>query len=497
MLFLFFSILFLPILGCFCLFFINNTKKQTIQYIALIITLLTFFISVLFCLFFDPFQLNYQSMYLITLPFLYNFSFLVGIDGVSLLFILLTTFLFPFCILINWTQITTYVKEYVLFFFLLEAILILVFSVLDLFLFYVCFESVLIPMFIYIGVWGSRERKIYAAYMLFFYTLVGSLFMLLGILAIFYYVGTTDVQLLHTNTWFFSFEQLLWLSFFASFAVKIPMFPFHIWLPEAHVEAPTAGSVLLAGVLLKMGGYGFLRFTLPMFPVATDYFLPLVFTLSVIAIIYTSLTTIRQTDIKRIIAYSSVGHMNMVVVGIFALTVIAVEGSFFLMLSHGIVSGGLFLCIGMLYHKHKTRLIKYYGGLVQMMPIFITFLCLLILANLSLPTTSSFVGEFLILLGTFEKNMWVSFLSGTTMILGAAYSLWFFNRLAFGNLKLTFVNQYIDIDKKDTFLLIPLIIFVFFAGLAPNLFFSYLHGTVASILYPYAKTNLMLFFSFI
>lgn len=495
--FLFTLLFFLPIFGCFLLFFIKDTQKQTIQYLALVITLFTFFISVLVCLLFDPYQLNFQSMYLITLPFLYDFSFLIGIDGLSLLFILLTTFLFPFCILINWNQISTYVKEYVLFFFLLEAILILVFSVLDLFLFYVCFESVLIPMFIYIGVWGSRERKIYAAYMLFFYTLVGSLFMLIGILAIFYFFGTTDIQLLHSVTWDVSFQKLLWLSFFASFAVKIPMFPFHIWLPEAHVEAPTAGSVLLAGVLLKMGGYGFLRFTLPMYPEATIYFLPLVFMLAVVAILYTSLTTIRQTDIKRIIAYSSVGHMNMVIVGIFSLTLISIEGSFFLMLSHGIVSGGLFLCIGMLYHKHKTRLIRYYGGLVQMMPIFVSLLCLFVLANLSLPTTSSFVGEFLVLLGTFEKNMWVAFLSSSTMILGAAYSLWFFNRLSFGNLKLQFINKYVDIDKKETFLLIPLVVFVFGAGLAPNLFFSYLHGNVAVLLFPYTEAKLSLFFLFL
>lgn len=488
-------VLIFPILVACSFLFLEETKSEFLQKIALTCSLIVFFVSLFLWILYDPFQMAFQSVYLFKMPFLSDFSFLIGIDGISVSFIILTTLLFPLCILINWNVIQNNIKEYLISFLVLESLLIAVFCTLDLLLFYIFFESVLIPIFLYIGVWGSRERKIYAAYLLFLYTLVGSLVMLIGILTMYYYTGTSDLYILWTTEWPEYFQKLLWISFFASFSVKVPMFPFHIWLPEAHVEAPTAGSVLLAGVLLKLGGYGFLRFTLPMFPEANAYFLPFVFTLGIIGIIYTSLTTLRQTDLKRVIAYSSVGHMSLVVLGLFSLNLIGTEGSIFLMLSHGIVSGGLFLCIGVLYHKHKTRILKYYGGLVKIMPLFVTVLFILILANLSLPTTSSFVGEFLILVGTFLKNTWVALLAGSTLILGAAYSIWFFNRIGFGNLNLNYIHFFEDLSKKEFFLFLPLVLIVFILGIFPNEIFSLLHTSTNYIIYE-NHNNIELFFDF-
>lgn len=477
------AILILPLLASCMFLFFEEYKEETLQKYALTVSLVVFFLSVVLWIFYDPFQINFQAVSVLSFPFLLDISCVVGIDGISLLFILLTTFLFPFCILVNWNQIQVHVKEYLIAFLILESLLIAVFCFLDVLFFYIFFESVLIPMFLYIGIWGSRERKIYAAYLLFLYTLVGSLFMLIGILSIYYFTGTTDVNALWSTEWNFSSQCLLWLSFFASFSVKIPMFPFHIWLPEAHVEAPTAGSVLLAGVLLKLGGYGFLRFSIPLFPEATNYFSPLVYTICIIAIIYTSLTTLRQTDMKRVIAYSSVAHMNLVVLGLFSLNLPAIEGAIFLMLSHGIVSGGLFLCVGTLYANHKTRLIKYYGGLVQIMPLFTTCLFFFTLANLSLPLTSSFVGEFLILAGSFYKNIWMTILAGSTVILGACYSIWFYNRIAFGNLNLSYISYFIDISRKEFCIYFPLILFVVIAGIFPAHYFSNLHSSIHYLLY--------------
>jgi NADH-quinone oxidoreductase subunit M len=308
-------------------------------------------------------------------------------------------------------------------FLFLEAFVIAVFCVLDLILFYVFFEAVLIPMFIIIGVWGSRERKIRAAYMFFLYTLLGSVLMLLAILWIYFHAGTTDYQILLTTEFDEDVQKLLWLAFFASFASKVPMVPVHIWLPEAHVEAPTAGSVILAGILLKLGGYGFLRVSLPFFPEANAYFTPLVYLMSIIAIIYTSLTTLQQTDLKRVIAYSSVHHMGFVTLGLFTLNLQGIEGSILLMISHGIVSGALFLCIGLLYDRHHTREIGYYGGIVYLMPVYSTIFFFFIMANISLPGTSSFPGEFMVLLGAFQSNTTVCVFAMTGVILGCAYSL--------------------------------------------------------------------------
>ena len=361
------TILFLPLLGVLILLFIPNWKIQLIRRITLNTSLLTFLISLLLWIEFDSSTARFQFL---ETGFLgnqnldysgYSFSslnFLFGVDGISLFFIILTTFLIPICILVCWSSIQAYVKEYCIAFLVLESLMIAVFSVLDLLLFYVFFESVLIPMFVIIGVWGSRERKIRAAYQFFLYTLLGSVFMLLAILLIYFQTGTTDLEILYCSSFSETRQIFLWLAFFASFAVKVPMVPVHIWLPEAHVEAPTAGSVILAGILLKLGTYGFLRFSIPLFPFATYYFTPLIYTLSVLAIIYTSLTTLRQIDLKKIIAYSSVAHMNFVTLGLFSLNTQGIEGSILLMLSHGLVSPALFLCIGILYDRHNSRLLR-------------------------------------------------------------------------------------------------------------------------------------------
>jgi proton-translocating NADH-quinone oxidoreductase chain M len=448
----------------------------------LFISLVSFLLAIGLFLVYDPFQLSFQACFILNNSILSNHNIIVAVDSISVVFILLTTFLFPICILVNYKQLKTNLLEYAIAFLCLEILLILVFCVLDTLGFYILFESVLIPMFLYIGIWGSRERKVYAAYLLFLYTLFGSLLMLIGLLYVYYITGTTDLQMLWLQELSTNMQFFLWIAFFASFSVKIPMFPVHIWLPEAHVEAPTAGSVLLAGILLKLGGYGFLRFTLPMCPNATIYFLPAVYTLCTIGIIYTSLTTLRQTDMKRIIAYSSVAHMNLVVLGLFSQNALAIEGSIYLMLSHGVVSGGLFLCVGQVYATHKTRLIKYYGGLVQLMPIFASCLFIFTMANLSLPLTSSFVGEFIILLGLFYQNAILLLIVGTTVVLGAGYSLWFYNRILFGNLNIRNIYCFSDVTRLDFMLYVPLVIFIIIGGICPSIFFNILHNAIHLLL---------------
>jgi len=410
-----------------------------------------------------------------------NINFYIGIDGISLFFVVLTTFLIPICILVGWSSIKSYKKEYMIAFLICESFMIAVFCMLDLLLFYVFFESVLIPMFIIIGVWGSRQRKIQAAYQFFLYTLLGSVFMLLAILFISFQTGTTDLQILLTTEFSERRQILLWIAFFASFSVKVPMVPVHIWLPEAHVEAPTAGSVILAGILLKLGTYGFLRFSIPMFPEATLYFTPFIYTLSVIAIIYTSLTTIRQIDLKKIIAYSSVAHMNFVTIGMFSLNIQGIEGSILLMLSHGMVSSALFLCVGVLYDRHKTRLVKYYGGLVSTMPMFSTIFLFSTLANMSLPGTSSFIGEFLILVGAFQRNSLVATLAALGMILGAAYSLWLYNRVIFGNFKPKFLQKFSDLNRREVLIFFPFIVGVIWMGVYPEVFLECMHTSVSNL----------------
>lgn len=346
-----------------------------------------------------------------------------------------------------------------------------VFCMLDLLLFYVFFESVLLPMFLIIGVWGSRERKIRAAYQFFLYTLIGSLFMLLAILLIYFQTGTTDLQVLFVSEFSLQRQLLLWFAFFASFAVKVPMIPVHIWLPEAHVEAPTSGSVILAGVLLKLGTYGFVRYSIPLFPEASVYFTPLIYTLSIIGVIYASLTTLRQIDLKKIIAYSSVAHMGFVTLGLFSLNVQGIEGALFLMLSHGFVASALFLCIGVLYDRTHTRLVKYYGGLVHVMPLFSVFFLIFTMGNLSLPGTSSFVGEFLILVGVFQTNPFVATFAATGMILGGAYSIWLYNRVVFGNLKPFFYRYFYGCESTRIFYFLTFCVLCFMDGFLSRSFF--------------------------
>jgi len=412
-----------------------------------------------------------------------NIGLTFGIDGISLFFVVLTTLLFPLCLLASWNSITQYTKAYLLGFLVMEFLLIAVFCVLDLVLFYVLFESVLIPMFLVIGVWGSRERKIRAGYLFFLYTLTGSLVMLLAIGYIFLNTGTTQYMSLLQIHWSPVEEKWLWLAFFIAFATKVPMVPVHIWLPEAHVEAPTAGSVLLAGILLKLGSYGFLRFSLPLFPEASFYFAPLVYVLAILGIVYTSLTAIRQTDLKRIIAYTSVAHMNLVMLGLFSFNVAGLEGAIIQSLSHGFVSSALFLLIGVLYDRYHTRMVKYYSGLMHTMPLFGTLFLFFTMANIGLPPTSSFVGEFLILVGIFQTNTTACVWGATGMVLGGAYALWLFNRIAYGNIKDQFIPHFTDIGKREFFTFIPLVIGTIGLGLFPEWVLSIMQPSVQHLVH--------------
>lgn len=491
------TVLLLPLLGVFILLFIPNWKVQLIRNIALNTSLITFLTSLLLWIEFDNSTSKFQffenytwlgSSNLNNLGLTGEFSFstlnfVLGLDGISLFFVILTTFLIPICILVSWTSINVYIKEYCIAFLVLESLMIAVFCVLDLLLFYVFFESVLIPMFIIIGVWGSRERKIRAAYQFFLYTLFGSVLMLLAILLIYFQTGTTDLEILYTSKFSETRQIILWLAFFASFAVKVPMVPVHIWLPEAHVEAPTAGSVILAGILLKLGTYGFLRFSIPLFPYATFYFTPLIYTMSIIAIIYTSLTTLRQIDLKKIIAYSSVAHMNFVTLGLFSLNTQGIEGSILLMLSHGLVSPALFLCVGVLYDRHKTRLLRYYAGCGRTMPLFAVLFVFFTMANISLPGTSSFIGEFLVLFGTYQNNSFIAVMASTGMVLGAAYALWLCNRLLYGVVKPHFVTSFSDISRREFFMFLPFVISILWMGIYPEPFLDAIHCSASNLLY--------------
>lgn len=472
----------LPLLGAGFLFFLPASAQMVHRQVSLLISCVTFLLTCVLWIQFDNSSSEFQAVETFAWLAGQNMSFSLGIDGISLFFLVLTGFLVPVCLLVGWVSIQDYVKEYCIAFLVLEGFMYAVFCILDLLLFYVFFESVLLPMFLIIGVWGSRERKIRAAYQFFLYTLIGSVFMLLGILFIYFQTGTTDLQILY-GTEFSEYRQLvLWCAFFASFAVKVPMVPVHIWLPEAHVEAPTAGSVILAGILLKLGTYGFLRFSIPLFPDASAYFAPFVYTLSVLGIVYASCTTLRQIDLKKMIAYSSVAHMGFVTLGLFSLNLQGIEGSLLLMLSHGFVASALFLCVGVLYDRHKTRLVKYYGGVVHVMPLFSLVFLIFTLGNLSLPGTSSFVGEFLILAGCFQTNTALTTLAATGMVLGAGYSLWLYNRVVFGNFKLEFLTTFADVNRREFFIFLPFIAAVFWMGVFPEVFLDPMHVSVGCIL---------------
>jgi len=406
----------------------------------------------------------------------------LGVDGISLFFILLTTLLIPLCILASWNSVGHSLREFLIAFLFLDFLLIGVFCVLDLLFFYIFFESVLIPMFLIVGIWGSRERKILAAYYFFLYTLLGSVVMLLAILYILEQVGTTDYEVLLTFSFSEVEQKFLWFAFFLSFASKVPMVPVHLWLPEAHVEAPTAGSVILAGVLLKLGTYGFIRFSLPLFPQASFFFAPLVYTISAVGIVYTSFTAIRQTDFKRIIAYTSIAHMNLVMLGIFSFNSVGIEGAIFQSLSHGFVASALFLIIGIVYDRYRTRLVQYYGGLASTMPIYVFIFLFFTMANIGLPGTSSFIGEFLILAGSFKVNTSITFLGATGMVIGGAYSLWLFNRISYGNLKIQYTTQFLDVSFREFVTFLPLILGTLLTGLYPNIFLSSIHMSVNNLI---------------
>jgi|TARA_B110000908_G_C10262449_1_gene460375 proton-translocating NADH-quinone oxidoreductase chain M len=474
-------IIVLPLIGAIILVFTNDNHLDRIRNIALSFSMLTFFLSTFLWVLFDRSTAKFQFVE----EFLWipssNINFFIGVDGISLFFVILTTLLVPLCILASLYSVKVYLKEYMIAFLVMETLLLIVFSILDLVLFYIFFESVLIPMFLIVGIWGSRERKVRAAYMLFLYTLIGSVLMLLAILLIYAIAGTTDYQTLLTVQFDGNLQKVLWLAFFASFATKVPMVPVHIWLPEAHVEAPTAGSVILAGVLLKLGSYGLLRFSMPLFPIGTVYFTPLVYAMAAIAVVYTSLTAIRQSDMKRIIAYASVAHMNVILVGMFALNANGLEGAMIQQLSHGLVSSALFLGVGVLYDRHHSRLVKYYGGMAHVMPIFVMIFLFFTMANIALPGTSSFVGEFLILVGAFQANTMVTMLAATGMVLGGAYSLWLYNRVAFGNLKVQSIHEFSDINRREFFVQLPLILGTLLMGIYPEIFLDPMHVSIANL----------------
>lgn len=474
--------LLLPFTGIILIFFIPKDKDDLLKITTLVIVSITFLNSIILWIFFYAKTSFFQYSFALSWFSYFNLNYIIGIDGISLFFILLTTFLILICVLISWNSINFYIKEYLICFLVLEFCLIQVFCVLDLFLFYIFFESVLIPMFLIIGIWGSRNRKIRAAYQFFLFTIIGSFFMLIALIYIYFLVGTTDLQILY----FYPFNEvtqlILWMSFFLSFSVKIPMMPFHIWLPEAHAEAPTTGSVILAGVLLKLGGYGFIRFSLPILPTASIYFTPLVFTLSLIAVIYGSLTTLRQIDLKKIIAYSSISHMGFVTLGIFSLTLQGIEGSIILMISHGLVSSALFLCVGILYDRYRTRILKYYSGLVQVMPLFTSFFMFFSFSNIGFPGTSSFIGEFLILIGLFHLSIFLTFFSTTGVILSAAYSIWLLNRINFGLLKIYYFNKFQDISRREFSLLLAFTIIITIIGFIPNILLNEIHFSVINLL---------------
>ncbi|MDR7035215.1 NADH-quinone oxidoreductase subunit M [Mesorhizobium sp. BE184] len=462
------TVTFLPLVGILLILFIRDDSenaRRNVRMIALWTTIITFVISLFIWAGFDNsnpgFQMVEKTDWLDS-----GISYHMGVDGISMLFVILTTFLMPLCILASWQSIEKRVKAYMIAFLLLETLMIGVFCALDIVLFYVFFEAGLIPMFIIIGVWGGK-RRVYASFKFFLYTLLGSVLMLLAIMAMLYQAGTTDIPTLLTHNFPATMQTWLWLAFFASFAVKMPMWPVHTWLPDAHVEAPTAGSVILAGILLKMGGYGFLRFSLPMFPLASEMFAPLVFTLSVVAIIYTSLVALMQEDIKKLIAYSSVAHMGFVTMGIFAMNQEGVQGAIFQMLSHGLVSGALFLCVGVIYDRMHTREIAAYGGLVNNMPKYATVLLIFTMANVGLPGTSGFVGEFLTMLGVFKVNTWIAFFAAFGVILSAAYALWLYRRVIFGALTKDSLKTLLDLSPREKVVIYPLVVLTIFFGVYP------------------------------
>ena len=476
--------IFLPLVGALLIAFIRGEDAivaRNARNVALWTSLITFVLSLLLWFGFDKTTAEFQFVQRVPWMPDFNIAYHVGIDGITLFFVLLSTFLTPICILASWRVIESRVKEYMITFLVLETMMVGVFSSLDFVLFYLFFEGTLIPMFLLIGIWGG-PRRVYSAFKFFLYTLLGSVLLLLAILAMYFVAGTTDIPTLMATDFPVDMQYWLWLGLFASFAVKVPMWPVHTWLPDAHVEAPTAGSMVLAGVLLKYGAYGFIRFSLPMLPEASAFFTPLVFTLSVIAVIYTSLVALAQEDMKKLIAYSSVAHMGFVTIGIFSFNTQGIEGALLLMLSHGVVSAALFLCVGVIYDRCHSRDIAHYGGLVHRMPVYAFVFLLFTLASVGLPGTSGFVGEFLSLVGVYQVNTWVAMLATTGIILGPAYMLWLYRRVVFGNLTKDHLRDILDIDRREIVIFAPMVVVVMVMGVYPEIFLSVLRVSVENLI---------------
>jgi NADH-quinone oxidoreductase subunit M len=474
---------FLPLAGAFIIMMVRGEEEvvaRNARWTALWTSLITFALSLVLWVRFDKSTAEFQFVERVDWLPDFGVSYHMGVDGISVLFVLLSTLLTPLCILASWDSVKTRVREYMVAFLVLESMMVGMFCALDFVVFYIFFEAVLIPMFLIIGVWGGA-RRVYAAFKFFLYTLAGSLLMLLALLALWYHAGTTDIPTLMDTPIPAAMQFWLFLAFFVSFAVKVPMWPVHTWLPDAHVEAPTAGSVILAGVLLKMGAYGFLRFSLPILPQASADFAPLIFALSVVAIVYTSLVALAQEDMKKLIAYSSVAHMGIVTLGIFTFTQQGLSGALFTMLSHGIVSGALFLCVGVLYDRVHSREIMRYGGVAKIMPAYALVFMLFTMASVALPGTAGFPGELLVIVGAFKVNPWVALGAAMGMILGAAYMLYLYRRVAFGKITRDDLRGLLDLGPREYAVFAPLILLTLWMGVYPSSFLDFFEVTVAAL----------------
>jgi len=477
-------ITFLPLTGVLFLLLIRGNTESVAtnaRLVALWVSGFTFLLSLSLYFGFDAEMTGYQFEERADWISGSGISYHLGVDGISMPFILLSTFLTPLSILASWKSITHRVRDYMIAFLVLEVMMVGMFASLDMLMFYLFFEGVLIPMFIIIGVWGGAER-VYAAFKFFLYTLLGSVLMLVCMLVMYHLAGTTDIPELSAFAFSPELQFWLFLGFFASFAVKVPMWPVHTWLPDAHVQAPTAGSMILAGVLLKMGGYGFIRFSLPMFPDASEYFAPFIFVLSIVAVIYTSLVALAQSDMKKLIAYSSVAHMGFVTIGIFTLTEQGIAGAMFQMISHGLVSAALFFCVGVVYDRLHTREISAYGGVVDAMPRYAAFFMFMMLASVGLPGTSGFVGEMLVLVGAWEASHWVAIFAATGLILGACYMLWLYRRVVFGRAEKPEVLEMAGLDRREVLIFVPLTILVLWFGVYPSTLLDVMAYSVSDIM---------------
>ncbi|MFC3124706.1 NADH-quinone oxidoreductase subunit M [Pseudoroseomonas globiformis] len=474
---------FLPLVGAGIILFVRGEEAavaSNARWTALWTSLITFVLSLMLWFQFDKTTADFQFVEQIDWMPEFGLGYHMGVDGISVLFVLLSTLLTPICILASWEAVQNRVREYMIAFLVLETMMVGMFASLDIVMFYIFFEGVLIPMFLIIGVWGGA-RRVYAAYKLFLYTLLGSLLMLLAVLLLWYEAGTSSIPAIFNLTLSPTVQVWLFLAFFASFAVKVPMWPVHTWLPDAHVEAPTAGSVILAGVLLKMGAYGFLRFSIPLLPQAVEWFAPLIFALSVIAVVYTSLVALAQEDMKKLIAYSSVAHMGIVTIGIFTLNHQGISGAIFQMLSHGVVSGALFLCVGVLYDRVHSREILRYGGVAKIMPAYAMVFMLFTMGSVALPGTAGFPGEFLVIVGAWQANPWVALGAALGMILGACYMLWLYRRVVFSRITREDLKTLLDLSPREYATFAPLILLTLWMGLYPSSFLSFFEASVTAM----------------